>query len=146
MLTITRPSYTELERTLNRNKQENQGYFLLEDHPVIDMLQDHDDTLQIAYNARKGKYRVLDQTFHCIMQVPYETLDSRTVEHIKRIDTRTGYRAIDQINAVEAALEREKERRENDMIQDFAKEFKEAAHNVYNYGRTSGYQKYVNGV
>jgi hypothetical protein len=130
MLTVTRPSYTEMEFVLNRNKQENQGYFP-SDHPIIDAIKRHDDTLQLLYNARKGKYRIVNDNYEYILDVPYDTLDGRLIDHIQRIDARTGYRAIDRIQEIESRIEQENERKVEDMAFNLAKDLKRPLQSIY---------------
>ena len=146
MIEINRPDYFEMEIIMNRNRQENQGFFLAEPCRVTELLKEHDPNLQVLYNARTHKWRIVDNTWHCIMQVAYDTLDSRTVEHIKRIDSHNGYRAIERIREVEEKIEQEQQRKLEDMSLEMAKDAKEAFNNAYFYGRTDGVNKYVNGV
>lgn len=133
MIEIIRPDYLDMEMQMNRNRQENQGFFPAEPNRIVDLLKEHDDNLQVLYNAKKHKWRIVDHTWHCIMQV--DSLDSKTVDHIKSIDCRTGYRAMDRIREVEEQIEAEQEKKLEDMAYWMAKDLKKPLQYAHDYGR-----------
>jgi hypothetical protein len=117
---------------------------------IQERLQEYDPDLYILWNGKTGEHLIMDGLMNvAVMKIPqkgFEVLDSRVVAHIKRIHTANGFSASKEIEKHEATLEREEQRKLDDIAQDFAKESKEAFNNAYNYGRVDGVQKYVQGV
>lgn len=117
---------------------------------VEEQLQAYDPTLYIMFNPQKGEWLIMDGLMDiAIMKIPqigFETLDSRVVEHIRKIHTANGFNAMHEVMEAEEKRAREQKRVLEDLAEDFAKESKEAFINAYDYGRTEGNQKYVQGA
>lgn len=117
---------------------------------VEEQLQAYDSTLYIMFNPKTGEHLIMDGLLEtAIMKIPqigFEQLDSRLVDHIKRIHTANGFSAIEEIEQQFRRRERDQEKKLEDLAHDFAKESKEAFHNAYSYGRVDGVQKYVHGT
>lgn len=132
------------------NRQDFKAWPKNDIYHVEERLQEYDPTLYILFNDKTGEHLLMDGLMDsAIMKLPqpgFEELDSRLVEHIKKIHTINGFSAIQEVETHESSMERERERQLDDMVQDFAKESKEAFRNAYDYGRVDGVQKYVQGV
>ncbi|PEP80690.1 2,3-dihydroxybenzoate--AMP ligase [Bacillus toyonensis] len=132
------------------NRRGFQRIFLNDIYYVEEQLQDYDPYLYIMWNPSSGEYLIMDGMLETsIMKIPqigFEQLDSRIVDHIKRIHTVNGFSAVQTVEDTEQKRKREEERKLNDLAEDYAKESKEAFWNVHAYGRVDGVQKYVHGV
>ena len=88
---------------------------------------------------------LLEMSIMKIPQIGFEQLDSRVVNHIKRIHTANGFSAVQTVENTEKK-DKKKKRKLNDLAEDYARESKEAFWNAHAYGRVDGVQKYVQGV
>lgn len=117
---------------------------------IEERLKEYDPDLYLLFNDKTGEHLLMDGLMDmAIMKIPqpgFEVLDARLVDHIKKIHTANGFSATEEIERHQEKLDREEERKLNDVAEDFAKESKEAFRNAYDYGRVDGVQKYVNGV
>ncbi|MEJ9120264.1 2,3-dihydroxybenzoate--AMP ligase [Bacillus thuringiensis] len=102
------------------------------------------------WNPKNGEHVIMDGLLETsIMKIPqigFEELDSRIVDHIKRIHTANGFSAVQTVEDTEKKRQKEEERKLNDLAEDYARESKEAFWNAHAYGRVDGVQKYVQGV
>ncbi|MBH0328263.1 2,3-dihydroxybenzoate--AMP ligase [Brevibacillus brevis] len=116
---------------------------------IEERLQEYDEHLYIMYNTSTGEWLIMDGLIdHAIMKIPqigFETLDARVVEHIKRIHIANGFSASQHVDANNEARQRDSDRKTADFAEYYAKESLEATRNLALYGRTDGYQKYVQG-
>jgi hypothetical protein len=134
------------------NRHWKDGYqrnFINDIYRVEEQLQAYDPYLYIMFNPETGKWLLMDEaTNMAIMGIPqigFETLDSRLVDHIKRIHTATGFSASWEVEEHEKRMEKERQRQLDDMAQDYAKEMAPAAREAFTTGRTTGVNKYVQG-
>jgi hypothetical protein len=131
-------------------KQGFQIAFKNDVYHVEERLQEYDPTLYIMFNPKTGEHLLMDGLMDmAIMKIPqigFEQLDSRLVDHIKKIHIANGFSAIEEVEQQQRRRELDQEKALEDLAQDFAKESKEAFNNAYNYGRVDGVQKYVHGV
>lgn len=127
-----------------------QRTFLNDIYHVEEQLQAYDKDLYIMWNPNTGEHLIMDGLLEmAIMKLPqigFEQLDSRIVEHIRKIHTANGFSAVQTIEDTEKKREQEQDRKLNDLAEDFAKESKEAFQNAYYYGRVDGVQKYTHGT
>ncbi|RCX31652.1 MULTISPECIES: 2,3-dihydroxybenzoate--AMP ligase, partial [Bacillus] len=104
----------------------------------------------LMWNPKNGEHVImdglLDMSIMKIPQIGFEELDSRTIDHIKRIHTVNGFSAVQTVEDTEKKRQKEEERKLNDLAEDYARESKEAFWNAHAYGRVDGVQKYVQGV
>ncbi|MEI4618614.1 2,3-dihydroxybenzoate--AMP ligase [Bacillus cereus] len=117
---------------------------------VEEQLQSYDPHLYLMWNPKNGEHVImdglLDMSIMKIPQIGFEELDSRIVDHIKRIHTANGFSAVQTVEDTESKRQQEQERQLQDLAEDYAKESKEAFWNAHAYGRVDGVQKYVQGV
>ena len=96
------------------------------------------------WNPTSGEHVIMDGLLETsIMKIPqigFEELDSRIVEHIKRIHTANGFSAVQTVEDTES--KRQQERKLQDLAEDYAKESKESFWNAH----VDGVQKYIQGV
>ncbi|MED2748968.1 2,3-dihydroxybenzoate--AMP ligase [Bacillus thuringiensis] len=127
-----------------------QRTFLNDIYHVEEQLQDYDPHLYLMWNPKNGEHVIMDGLLETsIMKIPqigFEELDSRIVDHIKRIHTANGFSAVQTVEDTEKKRQKEEERKLNDLAEDYARESKEAFWNAHAYGRVDGVQKYVQGV
>ncbi|HEQ3529523.1 TPA: 2,3-dihydroxybenzoate--AMP ligase [Bacillus cereus] len=117
---------------------------------VEEQLQSYDPHLYLMWNPKNGEHVImdglLDMSIMKIPQIGFEELDSRVVNHIKKIHTANGFSAVQTVENTEKKRQQEEERKLNDLAEDYARESKEAFWNAHAYGRVDGVQKYVQGV
>ncbi|WP_144519972.1 2,3-dihydroxybenzoate--AMP ligase [Bacillus thuringiensis] len=135
------------------NAYEKRGFqrtFLNDIHHVEERLQEYDPQLYLMWNPKNGEHVIMDGLLEMsIMKIPqigFEELDSRIIDHIKRIHTANGFSAVQTVEATESQRQKKQERKLQDLAEDYAKESKEAFWNAHAYGRVDGVQKYVQGV
>ncbi|WP_144519864.1 2,3-dihydroxybenzoate--AMP ligase [Bacillus thuringiensis] len=135
------------------NAYEKRGFqrtFLNDIYHVEERLQEYDPQLYFMWNPKNGEHVIMDGLLEMsIMKIPqigFEELDSRLVDHIKRIHTVNGFSAVQTVEDTEKKRQQEQERLLHDLAADYAKESKEAFWNAHAYGRVDGVQKYVQGV
>lgn len=126
-----------------------QRTFINDIYHIEERLQEYEKDLYIMYNPSTGEWLIMDglidQSIMKIPQIGFETLDARVVEHIKRIHIANGFSASEYVDANNATQQRERDRKTEDFAEYYAKESLEATRNLALYGRTDGYQKYVQG-
>lgn len=134
------------------NRHYAQGYqrlFINDINDIEKRLQEYDPDLYIMFNLKDGSWLIVDGMIDmAIMKIPqigFETLDARVYHRIREIHA-PGFSAQQVIKEAEEKAAQEEQRFIEELSQDFAKESKEAFINAYDYGRTSGVNKYVNGV
>jgi hypothetical protein len=135
---------------MNRHWKDGfQRNFINDLYDVEKQLQAYDPYLYLMFNPQTGQWLLMDEVADmAIMRIPqagFETLDSRLVDHVKRIHTATGFNASWELDEYEKRVERERQRQLEDMAQDFAKESLPAFKEAFDTGRTSGVNKYVKG-
>lgn len=95
---------------------------------VEEQLQDYDPTLYIMYNPDTGQHLIMDGILEiAIMSIPqigFETLDSRVVEHIRKIHSHRGFSASYELKESEERRQREYERIQEDISYNFAKDIR----------------------
>lgn len=90
-------------------------------------LKEYDESFFVAFNNRNGKFEVhsTDNLFetYCLT-VPFNELDARTIDLVKRNDTKNkGAREIErELNEHNEKIERQKDREQKNWIEDVAKE------------------------
>ncbi|MFZ7804953.1 2,3-dihydroxybenzoate--AMP ligase [Bacillus thuringiensis] len=135
------------------NAYEKRGFqrtFLSDIYHVEERLQEYDPQLYLMWNPKNGEHVIMDGLLEMsIMKIPqigFEQLDTRIVDHIKRIHTVNGFSAVQTVEDTEKKRRQEEERKLNNLAEDYARESKEAFWNAHTYGRVDGVQKYVQGV
>jgi hypothetical protein len=135
------------------NHHQVKGYqrnFTNDIYRVEEQLQEYDPNLFIMYNPNDNTWLIMDDVVKlAVMKIPqngFETLDSRIVDHMKKIHTVNGFNATWELNESEARREKEQERKLKDMTEDYAKEMKPALQEIYSTGRIDGVQKYHRGA
>ncbi|HDW3056407.1 MULTISPECIES: 2,3-dihydroxybenzoate--AMP ligase [Bacillus cereus group] len=135
------------------NAYEKRGFqrtFLNDIYHVEERLQEYDPQLYLMWNPKNGEHVIMDGLLEMsIMKIPqigFEQLDTKVVDHIKRIHTVNGFSAVQTVEDTEKKRQQEQERQLQDLVEDYAKESKEAFWNAHAYGRVDGVQKYVQGV
>lgn len=105
-------------------------------------LQEYDELLYIMWNPNTGEWLIMDGLMDAaVMKIPqigFETLDSRLIEHIKKIHTYNGFSAIHEIEEYEARKQREEEKKLEDLSYHMAKDLQKPLKEAFMYGRTTG--------
>ena len=109
----------------NRNHLENRGFFPFPECHIIPSLQNYDENLDIWKNPRTGMLRIIDHSYHTIMEIHPFQVHEGTVEHIKRIDSRNGYRAIKEIEKAELKMQMDQSKLTEDISYNLAKDTKQ---------------------
>lgn len=93
---------------------------------VEEQLQAYDPTLYIMYNPENGQHLIMDGILEvAIMRIPqigFEILDSRVVQHIRKIHSHRGFNASYELKESEDRRQREYDSQQEDLIQNFAKD------------------------
>lgn len=117
---------------------------------VEDQLKEYDKDLFIMWNPSTNEHLIMDDVVKlAVMKIPqkgFETLDSRLVNHMKKIHSINGFSATWELNEAEERREREEARKLKDMSDDYAKEMKPALQEIYSTGRIDGVKKYHGGA
>lgn len=134
---------------MNRHYKEGYTRVCINDiNNVEQMLQEYDPDLYIMWNPKDNTWLVMDgQLEIAVMKIPqigFETLDARVYRRIREIH-QPGFAAW-SLRESEKKRERDEQRFIEDFAHNFANESKQAFINAYDYGRTDGASKYVNGV
>ncbi|PEF60462.1 2,3-dihydroxybenzoate--AMP ligase, partial [Bacillus cereus] len=115
------------------NAYEKRGFqrtFLNDIYHVEERLQEYDSQLYLMWNPKNGEHVIMDKLLEMsIMKIPqigFEELDSRLVDHIKKIHTVNGFSAVQTVEDTEKKRQKEEERKLNDLAEDYARESKEA--------------------
>ena len=129
MLEVVRDDFHFDTEVMARNHLENRGFF---PYPcqVEQWLKEYDGDLEIWKNARLNKYRVVGVGYWTIMEFDEWRLNYGIVEHIKKIDSRRGYRAIEEIETAEATHDRDQEKLLDDVGYNLAKDTKRIVQNL----------------
>jgi flagellar biosynthesis/type III secretory pathway protein FliH len=131
-------------------RQDFKSWPLNDVYHVQEALQEYDKDLYLLYNAKTNEHLIMDTiTRTAVMKIPqpgFPELTSKVVDHMKKIHVMNGFDVGEEIKKSDDKREKERQRKLDDMAQDFAKESKEAYKNAFDYGRTDGAQKYVNGI
>lgn len=116
---------------------------------IEEKLQEHDPHIYIAYNPKTGSHLIMDGLINSVImripQINFEVLDMRTYKEIRRISPERGYSAIKELDAQQAKREAREEKTMDEIVKEMAKDSKEAFTNAFDYGITSGKQKYHQG-
>ncbi|AHV96153.1 hypothetical protein [Paenibacillus sabinae] len=133
------------------NRHYFEGYqrvFTNDINDIEKQLQEYDPDLYVMWRPSDNTWLIMDGLLEiAIMKIPqvgFSTLDARVYRRIREIHVH-GFSAQQVIKEAEEKHQREQDRLMEDLAYDFAKESKEAFINAYDYGRTSGITKYVNG-
>lgn len=121
---IVREDYFYDNNVQNRNHLENRGFFYYPECPITPALKNYDENLDIWKSPRTGQLRIIDNTYHTIMEISPSQEHHGTVEHIKRIDSRKGYRAIEEIERAELKMEIDQRKKTEDISFNLAKDTK----------------------
>lgn len=101
---------------------------------VEERLQDYDPTLYLMYNPTTGEHLVMDGILEiAIMKIPqigFEVLDSRVVEHIKKIHSYRGFNIAYELKESEDRRQREFDRVQEDISYNFAKDTQRAVQSL----------------
>lgn len=105
---------------------------------VEERLQDYDPTLYLMYNPNSGEHLIMDGILEiAIMKIPqigFEVLDSRVVDHIKKIHTGRGFKASYEFKAAEERRERELEQQQEELTYNLAKDTEKHVRKLAYYG------------
>lgn len=123
------------------NRHWKKGYqtnFTNDLYYVEKQLKEYDETLYLMYSPGEGKWMIMDGILDIgIMSVPqigFETLDSRVVEHIKKIHTGRGFNASYEFKEAEERRDREMQRMHDDLTENFAKDTEKHVRKLAYYG------------
>lgn len=124
---------------MNRHYKDGFRTSIINDlYDVEPQLQEYDEHLYIMWNPNTGEHLVMDGLLEvAIMRIPqigFECLDSRVVNHIKRIHTANGFSAVKELDSNRARREREQAAKVDDMAYNFAKDTRRAVRNLAYYG------------
>lgn len=93
---------------------------------VEERLQEYDPHLYILYHPKLNQWLIMDGLMDIgVMVIPqkgFETLDSRVVEHMKKIHTARGFSAIKEIQKADERREKENKRQKDDLADNFARD------------------------
>lgn len=124
------------------NRHQVKGYqtnFTNDIYHVEDQLQAYDEHLYIMFNPNDGTWLVMDGVIEmAIMKIPqmgFETLDSRLVEHIRKIHTKNGFSASWEIQEADRLREKEMNRNIDDIAYNYAKDMERPVKELAYYGR-----------
>lgn len=105
-----------------------QTTMLNDNYMVQEQLQAYDPTLYLMFNPETGQHLIMDGILEiAIMSIPqigFETLDSRVVEHIRKIHSYRGFSASYELKESEDRRQREFERVQDDLSYNFAKDIR----------------------
>jgi hypothetical protein len=105
---------------------------------VEEQLQHYDPTLYLMYNPQTGQHLIMDGILEiAIMSIPqigFEVLDSRVVEHIKKIHTGRGFNASYEFKEAEERRDREFQKAQEDLTYNFAKDTEKHVRKLAYYG------------
>lgn len=103
-----------------------QTNMLNDNYLVEEQLQAYDPTLYLMYNPESGQHLIMDGILEiAIMSIPqigFETLDSRVVEHIRKIHSYRGFNIAWELKDSEDRRQKEYDRQHDDMSYNFAKD------------------------
>lgn len=116
------------------NRQGFQRTFTNDIYQVEERLQEYDPNLFIMWNPQTNEHLIVDGLIGLsVMKIPqigFEVLDSRLVEHMKRIHTANGFSASQHVMNADAAREKEWNRRTDDMADNFARDTLKSAKKI----------------
>jgi len=105
---------------------------------VEEQLQAYDEHLYIMYNPKTNEHLIMDGMIDmAVMKIPqpgFPYLNGSIVEHMKRIHTKNGFSAVEHVIASDIAREREFDRINDDMAENFARDTIKAAKQLAYYG------------
>jgi hypothetical protein len=105
---------------------------------VEPQLQEYDSELYIMYNQETGEHLIMDGLVElAIMRIPqigFPNLNSSVVRHIKKIHTANGFKASSSVDAAEEAIQREVNRKKEDMSYNLAKDTEKHVRKLAHYG------------
>ena len=133
-LTVLREDIAYDNIVRSRNHLENRGFSPWPECHITPWLKDYDENLDVWRNERTGKARIIDDTFHTITEVDAKSINGNTVEHIKMIDSRNGYRAIKVIEQNELKRQIEQDKKLEDMAYHLAQDMRKPLLNSHYYG------------
>jgi hypothetical protein len=100
--------------------------FINDLNDVEPQLQAYDPHLYIMYNPDEDEHLVMDGMLElAIMRIPqigFPELNSKVVEHVKRISAKTGFQATKLVDENEALIQKEFDRKQEDLSYNFAKD------------------------
>lgn len=107
-------------------------------YDVEPQLQSYDEHLYIMWNPQTGEHLVMDGLLEvAIMRIPqygFPVLNEKVVEHIKKIHTINGFSASAHIEDAEDAIQRELNRKRDDLSQNLARDTEKAVRKLAYYG------------
>lgn len=106
---------------------------------IEERLQDYDPALYIMYNPSTNEHLIMDGiTELAIMKIPqigFEYLDARVVDQIKKSHAVSGFNASHEMQEYEDRVEREKEKKLEDMAYWMAKDLKRPLIEAHDYNK-----------
>lgn len=101
---------------------------------IEERLQEYCSDLSILYNPDTNQWRVMDGDY-CVMVVPYDMLDDRTYWHMRKIDKHNGFDVSKELRDNEEKMERENEKKVEDMAYWMAKDLRRPLIEAHDYNR-----------
>jgi hypothetical protein len=118
---IIREDYHFDTMVIARNHLENRG-FAPYSCQVEQWLQEYDPDLAIWWNARDNKFRVVDSEYWTVMEFEPWQLSYGIVNHVKRIDSRRGFNAVDEVERNDNRMQREQDKLIEDVSYNLAQD------------------------
>ena len=101
---------------------------------VEERLQEYDPDLFVMWNHQTNEHLIVDGLIGLsVMKIPqrgFEVLDSRLVDHMKRIHTANGFSATQHILNADAKREKDWNQRTDDMAENFARDTLKSAKKI----------------
>lgn len=116
------------------NKQGFSHVFTNDVYGVGEQLQAYDEHLYIMWNPETNEHLIVDGLVGLsVMKIPqqgFPELNSKLVDHMKRIHTATGFSAIQQVEDAESRRVKEWNRKTDDMADNFARDTLKSAKKI----------------
>lgn len=119
-------TYEEVYSVERYNKQGFSHVFTNDVYGVGEQLQAYDEHLYIMWNPETNQHIIVDGLVGLsVMKVPqpgFPELNSKLVDHMKRIHTATGFSATQHVDDAETRRVKEWNRKTDDMAENFGRD------------------------
>lgn len=104
-------------------------------YDVEPQLQAYDEHLYVMWNPETGEHLVMDGLIEmAVMRIPqigFPVLNSDVVDHMRKIHhINNGFKASDVVDASEAAIQRELDRKRDDLAYNYAKDVEKSVRSL----------------
>lgn len=112
-----------------------QRVFLNDLNDVEPQLQAYDPHLYLMYNPNTDEHLIMDGLLEiAVMKIPqigFRNLNSSIIPHIQKIHHKNnGFKASDVVDASEAAIQRELDRKRDDLAYNYAKDVEKSVRSL----------------